>query len=98
MSNIIDFVKYKEKKDFKIKTKARVKQLKANLQRKRDRAENLAKAYEEQPSTRVSKRITFLENRHNYDMYYISLMDQFMAECYPEYRWKFSDWLEKVDV
>ena len=97
MGSLIDFTKYKEEAERKQKQKERCVELHNNLDRKRERIQRLVEAYDEEPQERILTRMYTLKKRHNYDIYFINLMDQFMEECYPEYRYRFSDWLDKND-
>lgn len=97
MGELISLKEYKEKKEIAKRRKEQYDKLNDDLKRKREQTEKLIKRQARRPYNAQLETIKSLQNRHNYDKYFIDLLDLFMERFYPDYKWKFSIFLDEMD-
>lgn len=90
---VINFTKYKEKKE---RLETRNVEVKKAYDKVRKEHANKIKV-ELIDLAEITLVINSLQERHEFDMNFLELIDLFMQEQYPDFSWKFDLWLDEIE-
>ena len=92
MTKVIDIIKYKASKQSKTLYAIECKEALRKVSRPRIISIN----YDSFSRDELVDKLNSLENRHNFDMNFLDLVDLFMQEQCPEYSWRFDIFIDKI--